>query len=416
MKKKPLFAIPSFPGSNGEVDNLRVLRRCGFEAFVFRWNDSLEKLQDIDGYFFGAGFSYEDRGRSGMVAARDPLFSFMRTESAKGKVIIGNCNGAQVLIESGLIPMGDKLRMCLAHNAVRSTSGTWKSPGFLNEWVWITPSCAKDRCATSNWTGAMHIPIAHGEGRFVTRDKDLIAELEANDQIAFRYCTADGTVSAQSPVTPNGSTGGIAGICNTEGNVVALMPHPERTELGDRYFQSIAQWLQKKRKLSSAVSHAKASDLQVPHRSPMPCEIFVDTLITNNEERTVEQAARRTLPKLRLKQYRFVGLSDDRYQKLLTSLSFFNPNKEVAYVRSRGVFQKWNPDSRTLEKVPHDILKGIPLLRRDEPDRGAIALGAGAETGICYDCREVGESSLLKTDTCEVLSNPHASTLERLSV
>ncbi len=107
MSKKPLFAIPSFPGSNGEVDNLRTLKRCGFDCFVFRWNDSLEKLRDVDGYFFGAGFSYEDRGRSGMVAARDPLFRFMREEAASGKVIIGNCNGAQVLVESGLIPLGD---------------------------------------------------------------------------------------------------------------------------------------------------------------------------------------------------------------------------------------------------------------------------------------------------------------------
>lgn len=65
--KKPLLAVPSFPGSNGEVDNIRTLKRCGFDCFVFRWNDSLEKLKDVDGYFFGAGFSYEDRGRSGMV-------------------------------------------------------------------------------------------------------------------------------------------------------------------------------------------------------------------------------------------------------------------------------------------------------------------------------------------------------------
>ena len=416
--KKPLFAIPSFPGSNGEVDNLRTLKRCGFDAFVFRWNDSTEKLKDVDGYFFGAGFSYEDRGRSGMVAARDPLFSFMRSEAAKGKVIVGNCNGAQVLVESGLIPLGDSLRLCLAHNAYRESDGEWKSPGFLNEWVWITPACKKDRCATSNWSGAMHIPIAHGEGRFVTRDPDLIAELEKNGQVAFRYCTPDAVPSAKAPITPNGSVSGIAGICNVEGNVVALMPHPERTERGDRYFLSIAKWLQSRRKnlftqISTTSSTAK---VQIPTRLPMLFEVYIDTIITNNEERTVEQAARRINPKVRLKQYRFVGLKGDRVKELLSSLSFFNPHKEVAYVRSRNVFQKWNPDTRTLEKATHPVLRGISLLRRDEPDRGGLALGGDCETGVCYDCREISESVLTTPSICEVFCNPHSSTLERLNV
>ncbi len=423
MKKKPLFAIPSFPGSNGEVDNMRVLKRCGFDAFVFRWNDSTEKLKDVDGYFFGAGFSYEDRGRSGMVAARDPLFDFMRLEAEKGKVILGNCNGAQVLIESGLIPLGDKLRMCLARNAIRESDGNWKSPGFLNEWVWITPACKPDRCATSDWKGTLHIPIAHGEGRFVTRDPDLIAELEKNDQIAFRYCTADGVPSAQAPFTPNGSTNAIAGICNAAGNVVALMPHPERTVNGDPYFLSVLQWMQK-RKVESGkltVKSEKSEKLPTNHyplttRNPLPTEIFIDTIITNNEERTVEQAARRIEPKLRLKQYRFIGLRNDRSTELLSSLSFFNPNKEVAYVRSGGVFHKWNADTHRLEKSSHRVLTGIQLLRRDEPDTGAAAIGDGSETGICYDCREINASALDNAKVCEVFCNPHSSSLEKLSL
>lgn len=427
MKKRPLFAIPSFPGSNGEVDNVRTLKRCGFDCFVFRWNDSLEKLKDVDGYFFGAGFSYEDRGRSGMVAARDPLFDFMRGEAAKGKVIVGNCNGAQVLVESGLIPLGDKLRMCLARNAIRE-DGEWKSPGFLNEWVWITPSCKPDRCAVSDWSRvlrgeqsrAMHIPIAHGEGRFVTRDPELIAELEEDDQVAFRYCDASGKVSAEAPVTPNGSVSAIAGICNKEGNVVALMPHPERTELGDPYFLSIHMWLEKKKKVlpalqSSESGHAcgeQGRTIHLKERGPMPVEIFIDTLITNNEERTVEQAARRVVPSLQLKQFRYTGLSEDRTKELLGSLSFFNPHKERAFVRARGEFHRWNAEKKKVEAERMPVLKGISLLRRDEPDTAGAALRG--ETGVCYDCREVEEKKLLRSDLCEVFGNPHASVLERL--
>lgn len=422
--KKPLIAIPSFPGSNGEVDNVRTLKRCGFDCFVFRWNDSVEKLRDVDGYFFGAGFSYEDRGRSGMVAARDPLFDFMRKEAALGKVIIGNCNGAQVLVESGLIPLGDKLRLCLARNAIRQRDGSWKSPGFLNEWVWITPACAPDRCATSNWSGTtrgespriMHIPIAHGEGRFVTQDPELIAELEANGQVAFRYCDENGTLSGNAPVTPNGSVGGIAGICNKEGNVVALMPHPERTELGDPYFLSVIEWLKTKKRTPSVVERGASEPMKVKTRAPLPQEIFIDTIITNNEERTVEQAARRIEPSIRLKQYRYVGLpADKKASTLLTSLSFFNPNKEVAFVRSERGFFQWNSETRKLEPSKDGVLKGIALLRRDEPDTGAGALGAGAETGVCYDCRECTEPKLLRSDVCEVFCNPHASVLERMA-
>ncbi len=412
--KKPVIAIPSFPGSNGEVDNMRVLTRCGFDAFVFRWNDSLEKLHDVDGYFFGAGFSYEDRGRSGMVAARDPLFRFMHEEAAKGKVIIGNCNGAQVLIESGLIPLGDGLKMCLAHNALKS-EGKWVSPGFLNEWVWITPVCKPERCATSNWSGTLHVPIAHGEGRFVTRDPDLIAHLEKSDQIAFRYSDAGGNVSADAPTTPNGSTLAIAGICNASGNVVALMPHPERTELGDPYFLSVRRWIEKKGFVRAEIAPRKSGQIvHVPSRTPLHTEIFIDTVITNNEERTVEQAARRIEPSIRLKQYRYVGLRADRAGELLSSLSFFNPNKEIAYVRRGGESFKWNNEKKTLEVVAVKFLAGISLLRRDEPDTGAAGLGEGSESGVCYDCRDVTQEKLLQEEVCEVFCNPHASSLERL--
>lgn len=414
MPKKPLFAIPSFPGSNGEVDNIRTLKRCGFDCFVFRWNDSLEKLRDVDGYFFGAGFSYEDRGRSGMVAARDQLFDYIRTEAAAGKIVIGNCNGAQVLVESGLIPLGDDLRMCLAHNAVK-VKDQWKSPGFLNQWVWITPTCKRDRCATSDWEGAMHIPIAHGEGRFVTRDPDLIKVLQKNDQIAFRYSDAQGQTSAEAPVTPNGSALGIAGICNKEGNVVALMPHPERTDRGDAYFLSLHSWMKRHARTPSTIDTAKPTAVYVNERPQMPVEIFIDTIITNNEERTVEQAAKRLVPTLKLRQFRYISLQKDDSKDLLSSLSFFNPHKEVAYLRIGGKFFQWNAARKKTETIDKPILSGISLLRRNEPDTTGLSLGAGVQTGICYDCRDAEESALLQSNVCHVFGNPHASSLEILA-
>lgn len=414
-QKRPVIAIPSFPGSNGEVDNVRTLKRCGFDCFVFRWNDSLEKLATVDGYFFGAGFSYEDRGRSGMVAARDPLFQFMREESEKGKVIIGNCNGAQVLIESGLLPLPGTLSMCLAHNAIQSNDGSWKSPGFLNQWVWITPSCKKDRCATSDWSGTLHIPIAHGEGRFTTKDPDLLRELEARDQIAFRYCTADGVVLAETPVTPNGSMSAIAGICNPEGNVVALMPHPERTEQGDPYFHSVKKWITSHPKRSSKfVSTTVNSPISLETQTRLPFEIFIGTLITNNEERTVERALQRLVPSVAIRQWKYVGSRANSVKELLSTLSFFNPHKEVAYVRFDNQIHHWNSDKRKLEKSSSQLFKGLVLLRRNEPDTFGTSLGDGFETGVCYDCTNTTESDILRSACCEVLGNPHASTLSLL--
>ncbi len=416
--KKFRIAIPSFPGSNGEVDNVRTLKRCGFDPMVFRWNDSIEKLHEVDGYFFGAGFSYEDRGRSGMVAARDPLFGFIRSEARRGKVVIGNCNGAQVLVESGLLPLGDTLRMCLAHNAIQK-NGAVVSPGFLNEWVWMKRSCAPDRCALSDISSPLHIPIAHGEGRFVTRDPDLIQELQKCDQIAFQYCDQFGTVDETAPVTPNGSTMAIAGICNSAGNVVCMMPHPERTENGDPCFHSMRSWMEKHRPKAGDVPFTLQESQPAPalmERRIMPVEIFIGTLITNNEERTVEAAARRVVPSLQLRQFRYVGLPNETsLAALLGSLSFFNPNKEVAYLRVHGQMKKWNADRRATEPLDRSIFAGLTLLRRDQPDTIAASIRGGAEAGVCYDCQKIDASDLHEQKLLDVFSNPHASTLELFS-
>ena len=235
------IAVLSFPGNNCEVESLKAVKQAGMEAVFFKWNDSKENLEGIDGYFIPGGFSYEDRGRSGMVAARDPLLQFLHEENERGKVIIGNCNGAQILVESGLIPLDKGLKMSLARNALSD-----QSVGFISEWVWITPTCKRDRCATADWEGVMHLPIAHGEGRFTTKDKDVWKEIKKNDQMAFSYCDASGKVSDDPVVTPNGSEFSIAGICNPAGTVVALMPHPERTENGKPYFESMKRWIERR--------------------------------------------------------------------------------------------------------------------------------------------------------------------------
>ena len=392
------------------------------EAVPFRWNDDRGRLEGIDGYFIPGGFSYEDRGRAGMVAARDPLLEFIGKESAAGKVVIGNCNGAQVLVESGLIPLNTGLRMSLARNAVGDDA-----VGFLNEWIWMKPTCEADRCATSNWSEPMQIPIAHGEGRFTTQDGDLLNELKKNDQLAFSYCNKSGEVSEDPLVTPNGSIFAIAGICNPSGNVVAIMPHPERTPDGDPYFRSMRDWIVGKQDVQVSrgstplttgrdVSTTPTSTeiRNIPTRESRPTEIFIDTIITNNEERTMEQAARRVLKDLTLKQLRYLSPSSKSVSEVLGDIATFNPNKEVAYVWTDGKMKKWNSESKSEEPLDHSPLSGIALLRRDTPDMGGAALGEGSETGICYVVAGIDEQKLYTNELLEVFANPHASSLERL--
>lgn len=417
----PRIAVVSFPGNNCEVESLRAVKQAGMEAVSFRWNDDRAKLNNIDGYFIPGGFSYEDRGRSGMVAARDPLMEFIGQEVEGGKVIIGNCNGAQILIESGLIPLGEGLDMSLARNVVSGNA-----VGFLSEWIWITPSCAADRCATAHWKGngepcrTMHLPIAHGEGRFTTRDKDLIAELKKNDQIAFRYCDASGRISENPEVNPNGAMYAIAGICNLAGNVVALMPHPERTPNGKPYFAAMKRWIEKKnQKIQKIQTIQKIQRKGDGHgvlniSATAPIELFIDTVITNNEERTVEAAARRIEPALRLKQLKYIPLKGEPAE-YLRHIGNFNPNKEIAYMR-RGRrdgtvcrLTRWNAQTKCEEESSSTVLDGLKLLRRDEP------FEQEGDSGICYVLQGIDEQKMCSKNLLEIFGNPHASTVTRLS-
>ncbi|TSC59046.1 MAG: phosphoribosylformylglycinamidine synthase [Candidatus Peregrinibacteria bacterium Greene0416_19] len=415
--ESPHIAVISFPGNNCEVESMRAIKDAGMEPFYFRWNDDRSRLADAAGYFLPGGFSYEDRGRSGMVAARDSLMDFIGGEAETGKVVIGNCNGAQILVESGIIPLDRGLQMSLARNAVMSGGG-WVSPGFLSRWVWITPSAGRDRCATSDWQGPMHLPLAHGEGRFTTKDKEVIAELRKNDQIAFSYCAAEGHISDDPIVTPNGSMYAIAGLCNPQGNVVALMPHPERTANGTPYFASLRKWVESKKTGRATKTRKTTREKRwvLATRDARDHEVFIDTIITNNEERTVEQTARKYASGLRLKQWKYFAIARDP-KELLADLTVYNPHKERAFIRHGGRVSKWNPDSKCGESLSEAdvarIFRGVRLLRRDEPDTGAASLGEGSETGVCYGCEGIAEVDLTP-QLLEVFANPHASTLERI--
>ncbi|PIR52488.1 phosphoribosylformylglycinamidine synthase I [Candidatus Peregrinibacteria bacterium CG10_big_fil_rev_8_21_14_0_10_49_16] len=397
------IAVVSFPGMNCEQETVRACTQSGMDAFVFRWNEERERLNSVDGYILPGGFSYEDRGRAGMAAAHDPLLEFLREESQQGKPIIGICNGAQILVESGLIPLGHHLQFAIARNTTRQ---------FINTWIWITPSCPPDRCAVSNWQGTMHIPIAHGEGRFTTRDRDLVQELQKNKQIAFSYCDEHGNIEKGNP---NGSMLNIAGVCNPAGNIVALMPHPERSQNGDPFFQSLKTWMEKQKEATAQNFSWEKQPQKLPNTPLSPhekfCavavpEIFIQTCITNNEEHTLEQVGKRIVPSLKLKQLRYIACTHHNPYAFLEKISHFNPHKERAYIRRNGRITAWNMHKKQEEPIPTSPFVGILFLRRDDED--------ASDEGICYVCQSEHPVQLDQRAFLEVLFNPHAHTLQKL--
>ena len=135
----PKIAVILFPGTNCELEALRALKRSNMEPVLVRWNDTSVDYSKFDGFFIPGGFSYEDRGRSGIIASKNPLLDKIKEESDKGKPVLGVCNGAQIVLESKLIPGLDKnhVEMALAWNKRIDKDGKILGTGFYNDWIYI---------------------------------------------------------------------------------------------------------------------------------------------------------------------------------------------------------------------------------------------------------------------------------------
>ncbi|MDP6418075.1 MAG: phosphoribosylformylglycinamidine synthase I [Candidatus Krumholzibacteria bacterium] len=240
----PRALVLQFPGVNCEYESARALEDAGASASILRWNEDPSLLAGFDLFLLPGGFSYQDRIRAGVVAAKEPVLEALAEEAEKGKPILGICNGAQVLVEAGFIPglRSGEVDLALAPNRMVGREG------YFSDWSTLEVSSASPSWLSPLQGELLPIPFAHGEGRFTSRRKGLFEELEKKGQIALRYRSADGG-EASWPDNPNGSLQDAAGICNPRGNVLAMMPHPERAAwLGQVPEELPGHWAELRRK------------------------------------------------------------------------------------------------------------------------------------------------------------------------
>jgi phosphoribosylformylglycinamidine synthase subunit PurQ / glutaminase len=205
--KKPRVAVLVFPGTNSEEETVDACRDAGMDARAVLWSEPPRDLREYQGFVLPGGFAYEDRVRAGAIAAKSPSVAVVREEAERGKLVLGLCNGAQVLAEVGLIGP-----IAIARNL--------PSGHFQCRIVDIELSAAESRCAFTRGMAPrarMKMAMAHGEGRF-TGDPAFFDQLEKDNRVTFRFVGP----------APNGAMHDAAGICNEAGNVLAIMPHPER--------------------------------------------------------------------------------------------------------------------------------------------------------------------------------------------
>ena len=204
------FAVLQFPGSNCDQDSVHVLGNVLGHDADYLWHKE-ESIGNADAVVVPGGFSYGDHLRTGSIAQFSPVMNAVKAFANDGGLVIGICNGFQILCECGLLPGA------LVRN---------RSLQFRCEHIYLKVPTADSPLTSEVPEGkVLRVPIAHGEGCYFA-DDEALAKLQANEQILFQYATEDGELTDEA--NPNGSLLNIAGICNEGRNVCGMMPHPER--------------------------------------------------------------------------------------------------------------------------------------------------------------------------------------------
>jgi len=349
MPKPIKIGIIQFPGSNTERETFIAVRRAGMEPVEILWNDPVAKIHACDGYIIVGGFSYEDRSRAGVIASLEPIMTHLQAEAEAGKPVLGICNGAQILVEIGMIPGLENNRPGLALTDNRRIKDDHVlGTGYYNTWINLQLSIPPEKSAfgrhlkIGDW---INVPIAHAEGRFVTSDKILRAMVD-NDQTAFRYCDDRGNIINEFPVNPNGSRYNLAAVCNPSGNVMSIMPHPERTPKGDAIFSSMRDYIDARphfnyRPLKMPGTFKVpdvSSEIQDFQKSANTLELTVELIISDNTASSVHNAlVHRDIPvQVRRRIHWEIHYEntdpDQLLEQIKASGELFNSNKERVVV------------------------------------------------------------------------------------
>ncbi|MFN0088586.1 MAG: phosphoribosylformylglycinamidine synthase subunit PurQ [Blastocatellia bacterium] len=204
------FGVVIFPGSNCDHDTYHVISKVIGQPVDFIWHKE-EEVDRFDAIILPGGFSYGDYLRSGAIARFSPVMRSIREFARAGGLVMGICNGFQILCESGLLPgallRNRDLKFICEHINIRVERADTA----------FTAACAEGQ--------TLSVPVAHGEGSYFC-DRATLDELEREERVIFRYCDERGALTPEANI--NGSLNHIAGICNRERNVLGLMPHPER--------------------------------------------------------------------------------------------------------------------------------------------------------------------------------------------
>jgi len=204
-------AVIQFPGSNNDRDAVHALYHVAGLETELVWHRDFKGFE-YDAVILPGGFSYGDHLRAGAIAAHSPAMKDVKEMASEGKPVLGICNGFQILIEAELLP-----------GALLQNEGLT----FVCKWVILRTETSRTVFTNAIPKGKLlRIPVAHNEGRYIHEER-VIKELEENDQIVFRYVDQNGKTTREA--NPNGALHNIAGICNREGNVMGMMPHPERS-------------------------------------------------------------------------------------------------------------------------------------------------------------------------------------------
>ena len=220
---KPKVIVYVFPGTNSEDETKRALDAVGLDARLVPSSDTSASARGADAYVLSGGFAYEDRVRAGAIAAHDRAMDVIIEAAQRRKLVLGICNGAQMLAEAGLVPGTGPARRATAAFAPNAHGGRFRC---VHTYMRLAVPASRSPMLAALGDGAV-IPAwaAHAEGRLAASPQEL-DRIVQRGHLAFVYSTRDGEV--RDDVVPNGSALGAAGLINEAGNVLAVMPHPER--------------------------------------------------------------------------------------------------------------------------------------------------------------------------------------------